>query len=414
MALGTSPPSTAVRRARNAVAAVFAANGFAIASWMSRIPEARDALNVTPGRLGTLLLALSVGALVALPAAGSLVHRFGSATVITGGALLDAVGLAISGAGSGIYTSYWLTGVGLLALGLGSGVWDVAMNVEGAAVEHAMLRTIMPRFHAGFSFGTVTGAGVGAAAAASEITITTHLFAAAILAAAIPAVSAPALLRTVSATTDQSPPQRHRGAWTEPRTLLVGVMVMAMSLTEGTANDWLAVALVDGYDLPNWLGAVGFTVFLTAMTTGRIVGTVLLDKFGRLAVLWTTMAAAAVGVLIVVFGSWIPIALAGAALWGLGASLGFPVGMSAAADDPARAAARVSVVSTIGYTAFLAGPPLLGFLGDTFGTLQALLFVSILLVPSAFAVLAAKPLPVTESAGNLTRKSNSSDSFDPG
>ena len=80
----------------------------------------------------------------------------------------------------------------------------------------------------------------------------------------------------------------------------------------------------------------------------------------------------------------------GIVLWGLGASLGFPVGMSAAADDPVKAAARVSVVSTIGYTAFLAGPPLLGFLGSHFGVLEALLVVSVILVPSALAVPAAR------------------------
>jgi hypothetical protein len=81
---------------------------------------------------------------------------------------------------------------------------------------------------------------------------------------------------------------------------------------------------------------------------------------------------------------------AGILLWGLGASLGFPVGMSAASDDPVLAPARVSVVATIGYTAFLGGPPLVGFLGAHFGVLQALLVVSVVLVPAAFAVPAAR------------------------
>ena len=78
-------------------------------------------------------------------------------------------------------------------------------------------------------------------------------------------------------------------------------------------------------------------------------------------------------------------------VWGLGASLGFPVGMSAAADDPARSAARVSVVSTIGYGAFLAGPPLLGWLGDRVGTLEALSAVTLLMIPAAVTVFAAQP-----------------------
>jgi MFS family permease len=126
------------------------------------------------------------------------------------------------------------------------------------------------------------------------------------------------------------------------------------------------------------------------MTTGRVAGTVLLDLFGRLPVLWGSMAVAAVGVLLVVLGQVAPLVVIGIVLWGVGASLGFPVGMSAAADDPARAAARVSVVSTIGYTAFLVGPPLLGLLGSHFGVLNALLVVSVILVPSALAVPAAR------------------------
>lgn len=388
-------PRTALR-ARNAVAAVFAINGFAMATWMSRLPEARDALGVSPGRLGVLLLGISAGAMIALPLAGGIVHRFGAAPVVTGAAAVNAAGLAFGGITAGVFGDFWLTAAGLLALGLGSGVWDVAMNVEGAAVEHALGRTIMPRFHAAFSFGTVTGAGVGAAAAAGGIPIPVHLIGAGTAVAVLAACSAPAFLPTH----DEAPSgARMWRAWTEPRTLVIGIMVLALALTEGTANDWLAVALVDGYHVPPWLGAAGFAVFLTAMTAGRLAGTSLLDRFGRLPVLWTTMGTAAFGVVLLVFGTWLPLVLLGAVLWGLGASLGFPVGMSAAADDPDRAPARVSVVSTIGYGAFLAGPPLLGHLGDQVGPLRALLVVAVLLVPSAAVVPAARP-PVALSGAD--------------
>jgi len=134
------------------------------------------------------------------------------------------------------------------------------------------------------------------------------------------------------------------------------------------------------------------------MTAARFAGTGLIDRFGRVAVLYATMVAAGLGVVLIVFGDHPAVVITGIVLWGAGASLGFPVGMSAAADDPARAAARVSVVSTIGYSAFLAGPPLLGFVGDEVGTLKALLVVSVLLLPAALVVPAARA-PVRESAG---------------
>ena len=81
-------------------------------------------------------------------------------------------------------------------------------------------------------------------------------------------------------------------------------------------------------------------------------------------------------------------------LWGLGASLGFPVGMSAAADEPEHAPGPGQRgLHRSAYTAFLAGPPLLGFLGDQVGTLHALLAVAVLLIPSALLVPARPPSP---------------------
>jgi predicted MFS family arabinose efflux permease len=267
------------------------------------------------------------------------------------------------------------------------------MNVEGAVVERVLGRTIMPRFHAGFSLGTVAGAGLGAAASATGVPIALHL---AVLAAAV----LTGVLLAVRAFLPGAPAAagaKRQGrsallAWRDGRTLLVGVLVFAFAFTEGTANDWLAVALVDGYGLTPALGALGFGVFVAAMTVGRTWGTAALDRWGRVRVLYGTTSLAAVGVLLVVLGGWLPLVAVGAVLWGLGVSLGFPVGMSAAADDEAHAAVRVSVVATIGYTAFLAGPPLLGFLGDHIGVLRSLLVVAVLLVPATAVVPAARPL----------------------
>ena len=126
------------------------------------------------------------------------------------------------------------------------------------------------------------------------------------------------------------------------------------------------------------------------MTLGRVAGTTLLDRYGRVAVLRVMLVGAGAGSLLVVFGGSAPLAYLGAAIWGVGVSLGFPVGMSAAADDPDRAAARISVVATIGYTAFIAGPPLLGFLGDSFGILRALLAVGAMLVVALLVVPAVR------------------------
>lgn len=372
--------------ARNAVGLTFFLNGLVFASWVSRIPEVRSSFGLTNGQLGLVLLAIAMGSVLALPTTGAAINALGTVRIVRLGAAAATVGMLAAALGLGHVLP--LTVAGLFVYGLGIGVWDVAMNVEGAEVERGLRRTIMPRFHAGFSGGTVVGAVAGAVLIRLDVPAVVHLVGVVLLAIVLVWRTSPSFLPIV---------ERHEAttvsaarAWLEPRTLLIGVMVLALAMTEGTANDWLAVALVDGHDVSHAVGVAGFAVFVLAMTAGRFAGTGLIDRFGRAAVLWSTMAVAGAGVLLIVFAEHPALVVSGIVLWGVGASLGFPVGMSAAADDPARAAARVSVVSTIGYAAFLAGPPFLGFVGDEVGTLKALLVVAVLLMPAALVVPAAR------------------------
>ena len=373
--------------ARNAVGLAFFLNGLLFASWVSRIPEVRSGFELSNAGLGLVLLATALGSLVALPTTGAAIARHGTVRVVRFGILVAVLGLSVAAAALG--EALPVTVVGLFLYGLGIGVWDVAMNVEGAEVERHLRRTIMPRFHAGFSLGTVVGALLGAGLVALDVPGRWHLVAIALI-ALVAAWTTSSSFLPIPSRADSDRPRSAARAWLEPRTLAIGVLVMALAMTEGTANDWLAVALVDGYDVSHSVGVAGFAVFVTAMTLTRFVGTSLLDAFGRAAVLWGTIVTAGVGVVLIVVGGHPAVVVLGIVLWGAGASLGFPVGMSAAADDPAHAAARVSVVSTIGYAAFLAGPPLLGFVGDEVGTLNALLVVAVMLVPAALAVPAAR------------------------
>ncbi len=389
-------------RARNAVLWSFFLNGFGFASWVSRIPEARHLLELSNGGLGLLLLAISAGSVLSLPTTGALINRWGAAAVVRVGVVADVLGLVVITVGTDLLGTIAVAAVGLFVYGMGVGVWDVAMNVEGGAVERRLGRTIMPRFHASFSLGTVAGAAVGAATTALGVSMTVHLVAVAVLMGVAAQATTGGFLPRAAETVPDGPDGADRAggrpvrrsawaAWAEPRTLLIGLMVFALAVTEGTANDWLAVALIDGYDVSRSVGVMGFGLFVVAMTVGRVIGPVLLDRWGRAPVLWGTMVAAGLGVLLIVFGGHPVLVVAGILLWGAGASLGFPVGMSAASDDEEHAAARVSVVSTIAYSAFLTGPPLLGFLADHVGTLQALLAVAVLLVPSALVVPVLRP-----------------------
>jgi fucose permease len=382
------------RRAMYAVYAVFILNGFMFASWASRIPQVRDGLELNPQRLGLVLLAIAIGSLVSMPLAGVVISHFGPARTITVMSLIGATGLATAAIG-------YRHGVapvipGLFLLGLGSGTWDVAMNVEGAEVERRLGRSIMSRFHAGFSVGTVAGALLGSAMIALGVSVTAHLIAVAFVVALVATPAVRGFLPIVPHDEAVSGARRNPlQAWTEPRTLLIGLFVFCMAFTEGTGVDWLGVAVIDGYHAAAALGSLTFAVFLSAMTLGRWFGPGALDRYGRVPLIRVTGLCAVVGLVLVVFGGALPVAMAGAALWGLGVALGFPVGMSAAADDARHSAGRVSVVSSIGYLAFLAGPPFVGFLGHQVGTLRALTAAAGLVTLGVLISGVLRPEPAT-------------------
>lgn len=390
VAAGAAPDP--LRRATIAVYAVFIGNGLGFASWASRIPQFRDDLHVTPAQLGLILLAAAIGSLVALPLSGLVVARLGARRTIVIMSLVLSAGLCVAGLGATSGAPPVV--VGLLFLGFGNAMWDVGMNVQGALVEKRLGRAIMPRFHAGFSIGTVAGALLGSLMIALHVAIAPHLVGVAcLLTVTMPAAVRWFLPDERSASTHPDGTRRHPlASWTEPRTLLIGVFVLCLAFTEGTGNDWLGVAMIDGYHASAALGSLTFAVFVAAMTVGRWFGPGLLDRYGRVVVLRGTALLALVGLVLVVFSGTLVTAMAGAVAWGLGASLGFPVGMSAAADDPRYAAGRVSTVASIGYLAFLAGPPVIGFLGDHLGVLHALTVAAALLAVAIVIAGACRPL----------------------
>lgn len=386
-------------QAKAAVGVTFATNGLAFGGWLARAPAIRDDLSLSPAGFGLLLLCLSGAAVAAIPLAGPLVQRFGPARSVLLGSMSVVFGLVGLGVGAAA-GSVPVAGVGLVLIGMGNSTWDVAMNVEGADVERRLGRTLMPRFHAGFSLGTVAGAGVSAAAAATGVSVAAQVFATAALTAVIMVRTVRRFLPVSASHVAEGPRGRVRDAWREPRTLLIGVIMLGFGFTEGAANDWLAIGLVDGYHATEAVGAIGFGFFVTAMTLGRLFGGTAIERWGRVVTLRLTAASALAGLLLVVSGIGVPAVLTGALLWGAGASLGFPIGMSAAADDPLQAAIRVSVAGSIGYGAFLAGPPLIGLLAQHFGVLRALCVVVAAIGLGLLGSGAARPLEAVTAPGS--------------
>lgn len=387
---------------RNAIFAIFFLSGLSLASWVARIPAVRDDVGLSTQGVGLVILAGSIGSIVGLIAAPWLMARFGARLGMIGVLVTVSVGLVLVGLGGSVLPSVVLVAVGLVLFGFGNGAVDVMMNVEGAEAERELGKTVMPLMHAFFSFGTVAGAGLAAVASALALSVSIHLgiIAAVIAAAVVVAVRFVPVREELGDDPHTDAPRdpwtvrlrRSLAVWADVRLLLIGVVMLGMSFAEGSANDWLALAVVDGHGLDETTGAAIFTVFTIAITGARVLGGPFIDRFGRVLMLQVMAGIGVVGLALFIYASQPWMLIVGTALWGIGCSLAFPVGMSAAADVPDRAdaAARVSAVAMIGYCAFLVGPPLIGFLGERFGILNGLLLLLGLMVVAGLAAPAAR------------------------
>ncbi|MFB7299975.1 MFS transporter [Streptomyces rubiginosohelvolus] len=398
------------RRWRAALFLFMLATGVSMASWVARTPAVRDALEVSTGAMGLVLFGLSIGSMAGVLASGGLVRRHGGRLVIAVGAALLVAGLLVIAGGAALEVSGGVFG-GLALFGAGMGLAEVAFNIEGAAVERTVSRPVLPVLHGCFSLGTVVGALLGMGLTAVRFPVGWHLalVALAVAAAGMWTVRAvPAGTGRESAVTGDAESAAGSGAggggrtggvrghlavWRDRRLVLIGLIVLAMAFAEGSANDWLPLLMVDGHGTGATAGSLTFMLFAVAMTTGRFTGGPLLVRYGPAAVVRASAVVAAVGVALVVFSDSALLAGAAVVLWGLGASLGFPVTISAAGEGVRDASARVAAVSTAGYAAFLVGPPSLGFLADHVGLRNAMVVVLVLLGGAALITGALRRVP---------------------
>ena len=387
-----------VRRGAWATRIVFAANGALFASWVSRIPAVRDDLGADERGLGFALLFVAVGSLLAMPLSGRVVSAVGARRVM----VLCVVVALLCYPALGLAPDLVVLGAVLLVLGGAVGVWDVAMNVSGHAVERAAGRDLMPGFHAGWSIGTVVGAGTGALAAQAGLDPALHFAAACVVAGVL---AFPAVLRMPDGTPDDTSTaegEHHLASPAGPlvrdaRLLGLGFMTFCAAWAEGAANDWLALLLADARDASGALAAAGFAVFAGAMTLGRLVGTPVVDRLGRVRALRTGAAVAAVGVASLLVVPVLAVGYLGALLWGLGIAVAFPLAMTAAGETPGRGSSAIATVATIAYTGFLVGPPLIGSIAHAVGLDDALWLVVAL--AGGIVALAGTARPVREARG---------------
>ncbi len=378
----TQPTPARVRSAHRALIVMFALLGLLLTTFLSRIPTIRDLLHVSSGGLAALLLFGALGALAALMVAGWANARFGSR------ALLWWVSFAHLAALVSLGLSTWVGSPVFFAIAnffvsLAFALSNVPANAEAAEVERRVGRSIMPQFHAGFSVGMALGLALGIAASHWHVAPLWHFAVVAVVATVVRLAIIP--IAVLDGTPDPRVASRSLGGpfatagveYRNRRVLLIGGIVFASAMAEMIASQWLSLSVVDDFGKREAMGDIIYWIFVASMFTVRMSGAGIIDRLGRVVTLRASAVLVVAGVTLFAFTPtfWaVPLAVV---LWGAGAALNFPIGFSAAADDPRHAAARVAAVSSFSTTAGLIVPQIIGRMAEWIPLRHAMLLVAI-------------------------------------
>ncbi|GAB2914452.1 MULTISPECIES: MFS transporter [Streptomyces] len=346
-----------VRRARYAVAAVFAVHGAVTGSFATRVPWIQDHAQLGAGQLGLALAFPAIGASVAMPLAGYVSHRLGARTAMRALIALWTLALVLPSLAPNLWT---LCGA-LFVYGATAGMADVAMNALGVEVEARLGRSIMSGLHGMWSAGALVGAAAGTFAAhlGSDARLH-HALAAATL--TVLGLVACRWVLDIRATEDEEPPPRFA---LPPRSaLLIGAVGFCAVFAEGAALDWSAVYLRDELTASAGLAAACTTGFMLTMAAARLAGDAVVNRFGAVRTVRASGVLAALGGLLIVVAHHPAVAMAGFALMGLGIAVVVPLCFAAAGRSGPNPSLAIAGVATITYTSGLIAPSAIGGLAQ--------------------------------------------------
>lgn len=361
--------------------------GFITATWAVLVPYARINTGVNEATLGSLLLCLGLGALIAMPVTGLLTSRFGCRSVIVAAIALVIVSTPLLA----MINNPLLLGVVLLFFGTGLGVTDCAMNIQAILVEKEAPAPLMSGFHGMYSFGGIAGAGLMTLLLSADLSVVTATLFIVLIVIVLALLSYPGLL------TFANPKEGPAFAVPHGVVLTLGMVCLLVFLTEDTVLDWSAIYLTQVRDMPESLGGLGYTCFAIAMTAVRLTGDRVVKYLGQLAVVVGGSLTAAIGLALITFiPSWY-LSLFGYVLIGAGCANIVPVMFSAVGQQSVMPqSVAVPAITTMGYMGVLSGPAIIGFVAH---------FSSLAL---AFSVITALMLFVSAISFtlNLSRKNS--------
>jgi MFS family permease len=349
--------------ARAAITAIFFLNGAVFSSWYARLPAIQADLDLGTGAVGVALVGAPAGLLVAQPLVGALVARRGSRAVLRALPIYVAA-VVLPAAASNAATLFVATAL----VGAANGALDVAMNVQGLAVERASGRRIFNSQHAAFSFGALAGAGLAGAVAALGVAPLPHLIGVGVAGGVAAAAVSPHLLLDAPASGRRAPLL----ARPTMRLAALGVIAFCALLAEGAVFDWSGIYLATETDASAGVAPLGLAAFSLTMGIGRLVADGAAQRVGPAAVGMAGAVLAALGLGLGLAIALPAVAILGFALMGLGLAAVFPLTLRASGHAGSPPALGVAAISTVGYGGFLLGPPLIGILAGGTGLRAAL------------------------------------------
>ncbi|CAL9621491.1 MFS transporter [Streptomyces sp. enrichment culture] len=360
-----------VRRARYAVAAVFAVHGAVTGSFATRVPWIQDHAGIGAGQLGLALAFPALGASVAMPLAGSVSHRFGARTALRGLIALWTLALVLPSLAPNLLTLC----LALFVYGATAGMSDVAMNALGVEVENRLDKSIMSGLHGMWSAGALIGSAAGTLAAHLGADARLHHGLAAAVLTAV-GVTACAWVLDLQPAEDEEPPPRFA---LPPRSaLLIGAIGFCAVFAEGASLDWSAVYLRDQLDTSAGLAAACTTGFTLTMAVARIAGDRVVDRYGAVRTVRASGVLAVLGGLLIVLARHPAVAMGGFALMGLGIAVVVPLCFAAAGRSGANPSLAIAGVATITYTSGLIAPSAIGLLAQATSLMVSFVLVTVL------------------------------------
>lgn len=336
-----------------AIFIVFLLHGIMVGSWVPHIPLAKERLDVGPAIFGLALLAIAAGAVTAMPLAGAIINRYGSARVTLVAGLLFCVAFM----GPVIAPSLFTFSIAGYVLGAFIGSMDVAMNAHGIAVERALKKPIMSMLHGGFSIGGMVGGFLGAVSL-KYMNEFTHI---ALAGAACLAILVTAARYLLPAETDKGLSDSHFG-WPTKATVGLGLLCFLALMSEGSVLDWGAIYFTQKFTVTAGTAALAYAFFSGGMAASRLTGDWLRQKFGAVQMVVASAVLTAISLAIAINLSSFIAAVVMFTFAGIGigniAPVLFAGGGRLEPDAPGRG---IAAVTTLGYAGFLAGPPLIGF-----------------------------------------------------